>query len=1060
MGNDTSKGTVATAVVVNDDATQRKILAGLLRQQGLEVQTFEGPEAALSAMDPGAPPDLIVTDLYMPGIDGWRFCRLLRSPEYKAFGPVPILVVSATFAGDEASRITADLGANAFLPSPIDGERFTGHVKALLSGERLRQRLRVLVVEDSKTLAEQLRRAFTNAGFEADTALTAQQAEAAFSGSAYDLAVLDFHLPDGTGAELLAGFRARRPACVCIMMTTDPDPELALDWMKHGATAYLRKPFEPGYLIELCTRARREHALLRIEDRLEERTRQLRESEEKFRALFDQSEEGITVVNRQGIVTEWNKCEEGLTGITRAEAVGHPIWELIARVLPKDKDPSELAAAMAGLRESLARGELPTAVEHVTTQYERPDGRRTHVEAKHFTVTIGGEIQFVTLSRDISARKRAEEERERTRIFSQSVIDCVPDALMVINRDCTIALANHKAREMAGGEDPVAACLKCHQVSHNSATPCDGTAHPCPLEQVVATKTLTTLEHVHHDAEGRALMVEIIAAPILDETGEVLQIIESTRNITERKRAEEALFESEERNRILVENAPEAIVVFDLAQESFVDANANAVDLYKLQREELLAKGPADVSPPTQPNGRRSPEYAMEMLQQALEGQTPVFEWTHRDSEGTDIPCEIRLIRLPPATRKLIRGSITDITERKRAEAEHEKLEEQLRQAQKMEAVGQLAGGVAHDFNNLLQAILGYGDLALDEAEADSPVRSSVEEILRAGNRAKTLVSQLLAFSRRQVLEIKDVDLNDVITDLMKMIRRLIGEHITLDVIAGHDLGNVRADPGQIEQILLNLSVNARDAMPDGGRITIETENVRVDDAFCQTHAWAEPGRYALLSVTDTGAGMDAATVDQVFEPFFTTKELGQGTGLGLSTVYGLVKQHQGMVHVYSELGKGTTVKVYLPLAERSAASVGNKIEDAVRGGAETILLAEDDAMVRKLSSAILEQAGYTVLAAGDGEEALRVFDEHADEIGLALLDVIMPKLGGRAVFERIREARPGVRALFSSGYSMNAIHTSFVLDEGLQLIQKPHQRDDLLRRVREVLDSCAEERE
>jgi len=393
------------------------------------------------------------------------------------------------------------------------------------------------------------------------------------------------------------------------------------------------------------------------------------------------------------------------------------------------------------------------------------------------------------------------------------------------------------------------------------------------------------------------------------------------------------------------------------------------------------------------------------------------------------------------------------ITEHKRAQLEREKLEAQLRQSQKMEAVGQLAGGIAHDFNNLLQAILGYGDMALEQAGPDSPVGASVQEILNAAGRAKALVRQLLAFSRRQVLDMKDVDLNDVVADLMKMIRRLIGEHITLDVVPGHHLGIVRADPGQIEQILMNLCVNARDAMPAGGTITIETENVRIDQAYCDSHPWAQPGRYALLSVTDTGCGMDQDTLSSVFEPFFTTKSVGQGTGLGLSTVYGLVKQHDGMVHVYSEVGKGTAFKVYLPLVERYAARVGDKIEGPVPGGTETILLAEDDATVRKLSQTFLERAGYTVRTASDGEEAIRIFEEHGREIGLALLDLMMPKIGGRGVFEHIRRQAPQTRVLFSSGYSMSAIHTNFVLEQGLQLLQKPYQRNDLLRRVREVLD-------
>ena len=414
---------------------------------------------------------------------------------------------------------------------------------------------------------------------------------------------------------------------------------------------------------------------------------------------------------------------------------------------------------------------------------------------------------------------------------------------------------------------------------------------------------------------------------------------------------------------------------------------------------------------------------------------------------------ECRNIR--DASGKVVRsvGMVQDMTDRKLAGEKREELEDQLRQSQKMEAVGQLAGGIAHDFNNLLQAILGYGEMAGAQIEAGTPVSEYLGEMLKAGRRATTLVSQLLAFSRRQVLQMENLDLNEVIADLMKMIRRVIGEHIALDVRPGRDVGAVRADRGQLAQILTNLCVNARDAMPEGGVITIETENVRIDQEYCESHAWASPGRYTLLSVTDSGCGMDEETLARSFEPFFTTKEQGKGTGLGLSTVYGLVKQHDGQIDVYSEVGRGTRFKIYLPMVDSPAAAPDEKTEGSVLGGSETILLAEDDEMVLKLSDAILTRAGYTVLPAVDGKDAIAVFEAHGAAIDLAILDVVMPKLGGRAVFERIHAERPELRILFASGYSINAIHTNFILDEGLTLIQKPYQRADLLRKVRQTLD-------
>ena len=332
-------------------------------------------------------------------------------------------------------------------------------------------------------------------------------------------------------------------------------------------------------------------------------------------------------------------------------------------------------------------------------------------------------------------------------------------------------------------------------------------------------------------------------------------------------------------------------------------------------------------------------------------------------------------------------------------------------------------------------------------------LREFALEVDHAAERAAGLTRQLLAFSRRQVLEMDDLDLNEVVENLMKMIRRIIGEHIRLSVIPGHSLGTVHADRIQMEQILMNLCVNARDAMPDGGELTIETENVVINGDYCATHIGAVPGRYVLLSVTDTGHGMDAETKARIFEPFFTTKELGKGTGLGLATVYGIVRQHQGMIQVYSEVDKGTTFKIYLPIVARTASKIGAKIERRVLGGNETILVAEDDEMVRNIAVRILESAGYTVLTAVNGRDALRVFHESGGKIDLILTDVVMPEMGGKGIYEALHKDHPDLRFLFTSGYSANSIHTGFVLHKGVELIQKPYAPDALLRKIRELLD-------
>ncbi|MBT3198780.1 MAG: PAS domain S-box protein [Phycisphaerales bacterium] len=391
-------------------------------------------------------------------------------------------------------------------------------------------------------------------------------------------------------------------------------------------------------------------------------------------------------------------------------------------------------------------------------------------------------------------------------------------------------------------------------------------------------------------------------------------------------------------------------------------------------------------------------------------------------------------------------GSIVDISERKR-------LEDQLRQAQKMEAVGQLAGGVAHDFNNLLQAILGFGQLAFEEAEPGNIIYDGLEQVLAAGNRAAVLVRQLLAFSRQQVLRLEDMDLTETVTDLAKMIRRVIGEHIALDIRSEVGQLMIHADRGQVEQILMNLCVNARDAMPEGGRLILAADQAELDAEYCRPFPWAKPGRYAMISVSDTGCGMDKETQGRIFEPFFTTKAVEKGTGLGLSTVYGIVHQHNGVINVYSEPGIGTRFRIYFPLVETVSQNSDDTPETPPLGGTETILMAEDDQAVRSIAERFLTTAGYTVISAENGQDAIKLFDENIDTIDLVLLDVVMPILGGRAVFDYIQDKKPETRVVFASGYSSEGIHTGFVLDAGMELIQKPYHRNDLLTKIRQILD-------
>lgn len=525
--------------------------------------------------------------------------------------------------------------------------------------------------------------------------------------------------------------------------------------------------------------------------------------------------------------------------------------------------------------------------------------------------------------------------------------------------------------------------------------------------------------------------------------------IEEAKNRRVRLETEEALRRSEERYRLLFEKNPLPMWVYDTDTLGFLAVNAAAIEHYGFSAEEFHSMTIKDIRPAED----------VAMLEQNITETRRVIdrvdEWRHQKKDGTIINVEITSHELAfdGTDARLVLAN--DITKRVQAEEELRKSEEQLRQAQKLESIGRLAGGIAHDFNNMLTAINGYSELTLRRLASDDPLRQNIEEIRKAGGRSAELTRQLLAFSRRQMLQPKVVDIDQVVLDTSLMLKRLIGEDVELITLVGKNVARIQADPGQLSQVLMNLVVNARDAMPDGGTITIETRNVNLDEQYARQHVSVRPGPYVMLSVSDTGIGMDAETQKQIFEPFFTTKEVGKGTGLGLSTVYGIVKQSNGNVWVYSELGKGTAFKIYLPqFEEPNSVSLEPQPAASFSWGSETILIVEDEDMVRSLSREVLESCGYTVIVASNGVEALTVCEQHKDQIHLLITDIVMPQMGGRELAEKLSVAYPKVRVLFTSGYTDDAIVRHGIIEDDANFIQKPFNLDDLARKVRELLDT------
>ncbi len=542
-----------------------------------------------------------------------------------------------------------------------------------------------------------------------------------------------------------------------------------------------------------------------------------------------------------------------------------------------------------------------------------------------------------------------------------------------------------------------------------------------------------------YDTEfGLSLLIVVMTVTF---SGLILWIGSAISGVDRKRRlAEENLQEASTTYRLLFEAHPHPMWVYDVETLLFIAVNDAAITHYGYSQEQFMSMTILDIRP------AEDIPSVLETVRSLTVGMTSTVFRRHLREDGS-------LIEVEGTSRELLVGGrrarlvlAIDVTERKR-------LEEQLRQSQKMEAIGRLAGGIAHDFNNLLTVILGYCDLASNRPSIASDFRKELKEIRKAGERATVLVGQLLAFSRKQVLQPRVLDLNEVIIGTHKMLRRVIGEDILLSSITRPGLGHVLADAGQIEQIILNLSVNARDAMPNGGKITIETANVDLDDLYARTHPEVVPGRYVLLAVSDTGQGMDAETQSHIFEPFFTTKGIGKGTGLGLSTVYGIVRQSGGHIWLYSEPGKGATFKVYFPgVSEPVESNDEANVSVESLHGTETVLVAEDEAAVRELTSSVLKSYGYNVLIAASGAEALMAAQQ-APDIALLITDMVMPQMSGTQLAAAIVNENSQIRVLYLSGYTENAIVHHGVLDEGVAFLSKPFTPTALARKIREVLD-------
>ncbi len=759
-------------------------------------------------------------------------------------------------------------------------------------------------------------------------------------------------------------------------------------------------------------------------------------AEELYQALFEQSVDGVFITDAEGRYVEVNQHGCEMLGYTRAEVLGLSIKDMIFA--------ENLAAEP--LRLDQLRAGKTVLIERILCC---KDGSLLPVE---ITARMLSDGSFLGMVRDITERKRAEKDLREAHQLLETIFDHTHLMVAYLDPQLNFIRVN---RAYAQADERVPAFFP--GKNHFDL-------YPNADNEVIFRRVAETgqayfafakpFEYAAHLERGVSYW-DWSLVPIKDPGGAVTGLIFTLLNVTDRLWAEHALRESEAKFRSIFTQSPIGIELFN-AEGRLIDANPVCLAIFGAPSLNSML-GFNLFNDPNLPDAvkikllNNEPVKYEACFDFDLVKRMNLYET--RKSGACYLDSRITPLVADTGTINGYLVHVHDITERKQAEKTRTRLEEQLRQSQKMESIGRLAGGVAHDFNNLLTVIQGYTDLMQDMMGASNQWVENLEQIRRASERAAALTRQLLAFSRQQVLTPTILDLNDLVANLHRMLGRLIGEDITLTTILQPELWSITADPGQIEQVIMNLVVNARDAMPTGGRLTVETGNVYFDDNYAQTHFAVPLGSYVMLAVTDTGHGMDRLTQAHIFEPFFTTKAPGKGTGLGLATVYGIVKQSGGEITVYSEPCQGTAFKIYLPATKVSPpARPARKPQRAGRGGHETILLVEDEEAVRYVLRRTLQHEGYTILEACSGVEALSVAGQHRGQIDLLLTDVIMPQMSGRELAEQLKILQPQLKVLFMSGYTNDAILRHGVLTAEIEFLTKPFSPNLLALKVREVL--------
>lgn len=768
---------------------------------------------------------------------------------------------------------------------------------------------------------------------------------------------------------------------------------------------------------------------------LEAKVKSLEQSKNYYKAFFEHSLYGTVIVDPESLkLIEFNDHVCNQLGYTREEFAQLSVMDIEAN----ETNEETLAHVQKIIHQN--------GYEEFETLHRTKQGEIRNINVLAQYINVDGKQVYHCIWRDITEDMLAEESLWKSREILRAVFDTI--SVRVFWKDsnlnylgCNIAFAHDAGFEYPEqiiGKDDLALGWRDQAELYQKDD----------LIVIREGKNRILFEEPQTTPSGETIHLLTSKVPLRDPNGSIIGVLGTYMDITERKRAEAALLESEDRFSKAFHTSPYAIIITRVSDGKFIETNNAFTAIAGYSKEEAIGGSSLLLNLWVNPEDRNQ---VIASLNQGYTVANREYQFRRKDGSIMTGLFSAQMIHLGDVPCVL--SSINDITELHRSREERDRLQQQLYQAQKMESVGRLAGGVAHDFNNMISIILGYGEMLLDQIHPNDPLRADVNEIVKAANRSSELTRQLLAFARKQTLQPEVLLINDIVRNFDKMLRRLIGEDIELQIVLGEEIVHVLADRGQIEQVITNLAVNARDAMPTGGKLIIETGVGELDKAYAEIHPDAKPGRYATLFLSDNGCGMDKEVLSQIFEPFFTTKEMGRGTGLGLSTVYGIIKQSNGHIWVYSEPGHGTVFKIYLPETSlKPALKTDTYKEPTDKGDGQQILVVEDEVGLRRLLEGALSRLGYKVIMAANGGEALLIMEEKGFKPDLIITDVVMPNMSGRELVDRLRTNRPDLKVIYMSGYTDDIIVHHGVINSENQLIQKPFTIREIAKKIREIL--------